>query len=92
MNHVCETPSAQVRAAAVARVLPDTGYYDLLNSILRRAKGVAGLIGSVAFDPNNMKPEDVSEAGYLVADELETALTLLDGLFGQVPPEGKGPR
>jgi hypothetical protein len=90
MNLLHEIPSAQVREAAAARTLGEASYYDLLSNTLQRAKGVAGLIGSAAFSPNNMNPADISEAGYLVADELDKALILLDGLFAEARSVGAG--
>lgn len=86
MNRLNTHPNAAVLSKAHNRHIHDDGYYDLINGLLKRAKGVARLIACSAINKSEVSLEDITEAGYLVANDLEAALALLEGLYAAMEP------
>lgn len=77
------TPATWHRAAS-KRLDTHTGLYDLLDDLLARAEGMAGLLANAAYAEDS-RPQDalhaphVAAAAFAIQDELRMALVLLHG-------------
>jgi len=84
MNFLNDQPTAATREKAASAYLPPhTGYLDLLDGILFRARGMASTIGVAAIGGEKCGPilEDLAETAFALRDQIEAASILLQDWY-----------
>jgi hypothetical protein len=86
-NLFFEEPSQATQAELLAHTLRESSYFDLLDGQLQRAKAIAALIACAASRSREIRPDEMAEAAWLICNEIDRALIVLNGMAEEAKRE-----